>query len=199
MKRIFIVLFTLFVAAGVSAQVCEGLNVITLRVGDNLLSSPDAGTPHMSLAYEYELVTDAFDIESLCLGAGGSVGFCYFRRSLNYPGYYFAYNNVSWALRGTVHYDLLGQLLGMHNDHVDTYATLSLGMEHSRHAYIDKSTGGVALNQEGGVKVPTVWSRRLLPGIQLGVRYWFTPNFGAVAEAGCDGLSFFNVGLSVCF
>ena len=197
-RLLFSLLFVLF-AASVSAQVCEGLNVITLRVGDNGVSSPDAGTPTLSLAYEYEIIEDAFGVQTLCLGAGAHVGYRYYRRSANYSAFYYSYNDIMYSLRATAHYDLLGQLLGMHSDHIDTYATVSLGLEHSYHEYYDKMTGKIALNQKGEVKVPAKWTRRMMPGVQVGCRYWFTPNLGAVAEVGFDGFSFFDAGFSVCF
>ena len=199
MKRIILSLFIVLLATTVSGQVCEGLNVLTLRVGDNGVSNPDTGTPTLSLAYEYELIEDAFDIETLCLGAGAHVGYRYYRRSGQYSAFYFAYSNIMYSLRAIAHYDILGQLLGMHSDHVDTYAVVSLGVEHSHRDYYDKMIGKIALSQEGEVKVPSAWSRRLMPGLQVGCRYWFTPNVGAVAEVGFDGFSFFNGGLSVCF
>lgn len=200
MKRILLSsLFIVLFAAYASSQTVEGLNVITLRVGDNLPVSPDAGIPHLSLAYEYEFLQDAFDVETLCLGAGASIGYRHYRRTGTYNGFYFEYGDITWSLRATAHYDLLGQLLGLHDDHIDTYATLSLGMEHSRRIYIDRLTGREALNKQGDIKLPAAWSRRLLPGIQAGVRYWFTPNLGAVAEIGFDGFSFVSIGVSTCF
>lgn len=199
MKRIILSLLSLLFAAGLSAQVCEGLNVVTFRVGDNSVSSPDAGTPTLSVTYEYEFLEDAFDIESLCLGAGAQFGFRSYRRTLAYSGFYHAYKNLMYALRATAHYDILGEFFGMHSDHIDTYATLSLGMEHTHVRYIDKLTGKRAVTKDGVIRTPDSWRRRMMPGLQLGCRYWFTPNLGAVAEVGFDGFSFINVGISTCF
>lgn len=198
MKRIVLSLFVLLLAAGGSAQVVEGLNVVTLRMGDNIVSSPDAGTPTMSLTYEYELFNDFLDVESLCLGVGGQLGFRHYRRTGQIDTRYFSYNDIMYALRGTLHYDVLGEFFGMHSDHIDTYATLSLGVEHSHGIYLEKSTGKRAA-YEGVLYVPDSWRRRMLPGLQLGCRYWFTPNLGAVAEVGFDVFSFINVGISTCF
>ncbi|MCR5139963.1 MAG: hypothetical protein K6B45_07350 [Bacteroidaceae bacterium] len=199
MKRIVLSLFVLLLAAGASAQVVEGLNVVTLRMGDNGVSSPDAGTPTMSLAYEYELFDDFLDVESLCLGVGGQFGFRHYRRTANFPAFYYTYSDIMYALRGTLHYDILGEFFGMHSDHIDTYATLSLGMEHTHVRYIDKLTGKRAVTKDGVIRTPDSWRRRMMPGLQLGCRYWFTPNLGAVAEVGFDGFSFINVGISTCF
>ena len=199
MKRIVLSLLSLLLAASVSAQVCEGLNVVTFRVGDNSVSSPDAGTPTLSITYEYEFLEDAFDIESLCLGAGAQFGFRSYRRTLAYSGFYHAYKNLMYALRATAHYDILGEFFGMHSDHIDTYATLSFGMEREHHAYREARTNDIAYNKEGNETVPGGWRNLYRPGLQVGCRYWFTPNLGATVEAGFDGFSFFNVGVSACF
>ena len=44
MKRIVLSLFVLLLTAGASAQVVEGLNVVTLRMGDNVIGRYVRGT-----------------------------------------------------------------------------------------------------------------------------------------------------------
>ena len=199
MKRLPIILLVLVLALRANAQVYEGLSVINFQIGDNTLWAPDKSTPHFRLTYEYELMTDAFDVESLCIGVGASLGYRYMEKSLNYKEIINQYRCITWALRGTAHYDVLGQFLGMHSDHLDPYATLSIGADHYDHHSFSTATGKETTDLEGNPYIPNQWRYRLVPGLILGCRYWFTPNIGAMAEIGCDGFSFFNIGVSTCF
>ena len=199
MNRLLLSLLFVLFATSVSAQVCEGLNVITFRVGDNGVSSPDAGTPTLSLSYEYEIIEDAFGIQTLCLGAGAHIGYRYYRRSLASTMFYHAYSNIIYSLRTTAHYDILGQFFGMHSDHIDTYATVSLGIEHTYRSYHNATTGNIVYLKDGSEYYPSGWRYKVWPGVQVGCRYWFTPNLGVVAEVGFDGFTYFDAGFSVCF
>jgi hypothetical protein len=199
MKRLLLPLL-LLIATGATAQVCEGLSVVTLQVGDNAFYHPDRGTPHFRLVYEYEFLEDAFDIESLCLGAGATVGYRYTEKDSPLANeLHHTYRDILWSLRATFHYDVLGQFFDMHSPHVDTYAAVSLGMDHSYHRFISSASGTDVVNKDGSLTSVPGWRRSLLPGLVVGGRYWFTPNAGAVVELGYDGYSFANIGLSVCF
>lgn len=220
MKRFQTLLLALFVAMAASAQTNDGLNVVTLRVGDHmpLMSQYDASLP-ISATYEHELVSDAWGFESLIFGIGGVVGMrnytfdqCAWLKNpatglveKNTDGtrsFYHKYDDMLIGLRGYVHYDVLGQLFDLHSDHIDTYAVVMLGVCFNRFSHHDISTGGdffPVYDDPNAHEVATVNGSSFVPGLQLGCRYWITPNIGVTVEAGYDGFSIFNGGLQVCF
>lgn len=195
------ILITVLALTPVTAQTTDHLNVITARIGDNIRLVGESGaTLPVSIAYEHEFCGDALGVESLRFGVGAVVGNgTYYRnhceRDENLRHHY---NDILTAITGTAHYDILGQWFGCHSDHVDTYATFTLGIINERWAHIDPS-GRVVRDPEFTDQTGLVWRQLFAPGLQVGCRYWFIPNFGITAEGGFDGMSVFNFGLQACF
>ena len=220
MKRLFSLLLTVVVALSASAQTTDGLNVFSLRVGDYLplRNELNASMP-FSLAYEHELVSDAWGFKSLIFGVGGVVGFRNYTNTQCAWGindktglvekhddasydFYHKYNDLLVALRIYAHYDVFGELLDYHSDQVDTYAVLTLGTAFNTFNHLDLRTGGTffpAFDDPNASVVAAQHKASFVPGLQLGCRYWLTPNVGAFAEVGYDGFSIFNGGLQICF
>ena len=71
-------------------------------------------------------------------------------------------------------------------------------MEHYYHNLISVATGKKVTDIEGELVIPSQWGRRLLPGLILGCRYWFTPQLAGNVEIGY-GPAFLNIGGSYRF
>lgn len=215
MKRISLFLTVLITSMILHAQICEGLHIVTLRCGDAFtLGRRTSLRAPLSLSAEHCLLTDAFDIESLALGVGAMVGSArtdygynaiplgegqYEPTNLSGAAYFVedTRRHLTMGLQGYVHYDVLGQLFDAHNDRVDTYTVLTVGM-HSIRQTRDVVRLAI-LNSEESPNVSVSHSNHLLMGLQIGTRYWASPNFGITFEAGYDGLSIVNIGVNVCF
>lgn len=215
MKRLTLLLTLLVATLALPAQICEGLHVVTLRCGDAFtLGNRTSLRAPLSLSAEHCLLMDAFDIESLALGAGVTVGSArtdYGYNALpNAEGGYVptdlegapffvedTRSHLTMGLQGYVHYDVLGQLLDAHEDQLDTYAVLTVGMHSIRQTR--DVTRRIGTSPEESAAVSVSHPNRFLMGLQVGARYWALPNFGITLEAGYDGLSVVNIGVNACF
>lgn len=216
MKRRALFFALLATTMVVQAQVCEGLNIVTLRCGDAFtLGHRTKLRAPLSLSYEHCLMAGAYETEGLALGVGATVGSA--RTDYTYnalvtatgdlsptdlPGAAYLVtdtrSHLTMGLQGYVHYDVLGQLLDAHNDRVDTYAVLTLGMHSIRQTRVTKPW--LFSSPEEYIETTTVTHpNRVLLGAQLGLRYWALPNCGITLEAGYDGLSVLNIGVNACF
>ena len=215
MKRISLLLLVLVTATALHAQICEGLHIVTLRCGDPLtLGHRTSLRAPLSLSAEHCLLMDAFDIESLALGVGATVGsartdYGYNALPTSTGGYeptdlmgapYFVNDtrrHLTLGLQGYVHYDVLGQLLDQHDDRIDTYAVLTAGLHSIRQTR--EVTNLRAIETAAASSTEVSHPNRFLMGLQVGCRYWALPNFGVTLEVGYDGLSLFNLGVNACF
>ncbi|MBO7467143.1 MAG: hypothetical protein J6T94_05635 [Bacteroidaceae bacterium] len=204
MKKFIVACVALLMAIGVKAQIPEGLQVVSLRIGDtmSLGAYTEASVP-TSLTYEYCLEEDAFEVPSLCLGIGAIFGhaYSYTTTTITNAGS----NQVDtrattnrWffgGLRGYVHYDVLS-LIGVDAPHFDTYAALTLGARVKKRMW----EGENASSTTGGVSSKSI-TREKSPmfGLQFGARYFIIPNVGLSLEAGYDGMSVLNFGIVGCF
>lgn len=216
MKRLTILLMLLITSVVIHAQICEGLHIVTLRCGDPFtLGHRTSLRAPLSLSAEHCLMTDAFDVESLALGLGATVGGARTDYSYNalptadggyedtkLPGAVYLVNDtrrhLTLGLQGYAHYDVLGQLFDAHNDQIDTYAVLTVGL-HSIRQTREVTPLQTLSPGENASDVIVSHPNRFLMGLQVGCRYWALPNFGVTFEAGYDGLSILNIGVNACF
>lgn len=109
------------------------------------------------------------------LGIGGIVGFA--GRKYTFGALDYTVTSIVIAARGTYHYQFV--------DKLDTYG------------------GVVAGYNAASVKWPSNWVGAKTTyggpvfGGFVGARYYFTPKFGVMAEAGAGGLGYLNVGLAL--
>lgn len=110
--------------------------------------------------------------------------------SRNYGGGDFRFTALSFGGRGTFHANkFLRDKLNMNlSDKVDIYASLILGVETLSWKYRDENLSGYYSN-----------GSRVIFGPNLGIRYNFSPNFGAFFEAGRGAFGLGTLGISAKF
>ena len=204
MKKLALSFLLLMMALGVNAELPEGLQVVSLRMGDVTTLGPytRVAAP-VSLAYEYLFLTDAFDVPSLCLGVGAVLGHAAVSTTTTTT-----YNETGktdtrtttnrWffgGVKGYVHYNVLS-LFGVDAPQVDTYASLTLGSRIKKWSWKGENASSTPSEVSSESSTTT---RSPMAGLQVGARYYFTPNIGVSLEAGYDGMSIVDFGIVACF
>jgi hypothetical protein len=102
----------------------------------------------------------------------------------------FRFTSLSFGGRGTWHASsFLNENLGMNlSEKVDIYAALLLGVETLSWKYKNETLAGYYSN-----------NTRVILGPTIGVRYYFSPKFGAFFEAGRGAFGFGTLGISAKF
>lgn len=197
MKRIFfiILLCQLTMIAGAQIQKNQSVISITLGLGNFYYGKTyETTTPPLMLAYEFGHLHNAFNVDGLSIGIGGSLGYTGASSKTQY-GNAMLTSHVSEciiALKANAHYNFL-QI-----PKLDTYASVLLGwgIAGSKNTWdgdeetitIAKSLGWENQDRVGG---PVF-------GIVAGVRYWLTDYFGGNIEVGY-GPAFLNLGCCFTF
>lgn len=137
-----------------------------------------SGFMPLSLNLEYSL-NDQFAV-------GPYLGFF----SRNYGGGEFRFTALSFGGRGTFHANkFLRDKLNMNvSDKVDLYASVLLGVETLSWKYRNENLSGYYSN-----------GTRVIFGPVLGIRYNFSPGFGAFFEAGRGAFGLGTLGISAKF
>jgi hypothetical protein len=144
--------------------------------------SGSSGFLPLTVNAEYSL-NDKFSV-------GGYAG--YYSRSYNYgSGYKDRLTSLSFGARGVFHASgVLNEVLDLNinEEKLDLYAGLILGFTTMNYKYDEKW---------GGANYNTNLDNRLILGPTVGVRYFFTPKFGAYFETGRNAFGWINLGVSL--
>ena len=212
MKKLLLVVAALVASFSLSAQSGEGTNPY-LSKGDQIVSGTiglgnvffptgdwDSKFPPIELSYEYGLLENAFDIEGLSIGVGGSLGYTNAIDLMTWGNiitgeveseYGYTFNVIRAAAKGYVHYDVLGAF-GVEVKKLDTYAAISVGL------VIENTRLWGEYGEDLAVESTNTTAAQLGLGISLGARYWFTEKIAANLERG-GGLAILNLGASFRF
>ncbi len=182
MKKILVTLFAVFtftaltVAQNTTFE--KGTSVVSAGVG---IGSNYYGLgysmviPQVFASYEYGIMDNLFSNGKGAIGVGGLIG--YTSAAWKYAGASYNINYLTFATRGALHYEFV--------ENLDTYGGISLGY--------------YAVNHSMGNEIP--WTGRsgaFLWELNVGARYYFTPNLAGMAEVGY-GISALNIGISYRF
>jgi len=185
MKKILLMAAAAILTAGVaSAQEVFQKGDLVFNAGVGIGNSLYTGTgykstlPPLSISGEYGIFDNLIHGDNGSIGVGGYLGYAgsKFKTIIDGSEYGYKYSSFIIGARGTFHYQFVRNL--------DTYAGVTLGYDIRSH----KSTGKEhsSLGYEDGTFYPSLF---------VGARYWFTPGFGAFAEAGY-GVSYLNLGVA---
>jgi hypothetical protein len=159
----------------------KGDKVLNLGIGfgTNLYSGMNykMQVPPVSVSFD----VGAFDkiAKKGVIGIGGYLGYSAYK--YDYTGWGWKYSNIIIGGRGTFHYPLVNKL--------DTYGGMLLGYNISSSKEFGTAIPGNNYNASHGGFVYAMF---------VGARYYFTDNFGAMAEFGY-GITFLNLGISLKF
>lgn len=185
MRRISIILTVLCCLIGftTNAQIfSKGDIVLNGTIGFGSLTNYSIGLPPIAISGEYCIVDNLFDANS-AIGVGAYVGVGRYKH-VHWNDYDVKikdlYTRWVFGARGLFHYNFV--------DNLDTYAGLMLGVysNSEKKTYTDNTNT---------VKTNKYTSAAFAYSLFIGARYYFTPNFGVVAEAGY-GLTFFSLGVT---
>ncbi|MDL2229311.1 porin family protein [Treponema sp. OttesenSCG-928-L16] len=183
MKKLICVLVLVLMAGAVSVFAIDltsypvgteaGDFMINIGAGFGSVRDGNMMVPPLSASVDYNL-----PIAGLPFYVGGIFGFAMADRSAG--GYDFTYTTFAFGGRFGYHFNW-----GVEN--LDTYAGVVLGYEMYR-TKVEWSG-----NDESDSDGYFLW------GVDIGVRYFFTPVIGVFAEVGYSALSFVKAGLALKF
>lgn len=110
-------------------------------------------------------------------------GWAYFPGYKQQVIYYDDVNTLSWSFSANYHFDKL-----INNPRLDTYAGAGACINYLHYRY-----GNIPPYREATSKI------QLLPQVRAGIRYYIDPSFSAYSELGFDGLSIWQLGVSLSF
>lgn len=190
MKRISIILTVLCCLVGFTANAqvfSKGDVVLNGTIGIGSLSGYSLGLPPIALSGEFCIVDNLFD-ENSSIGVGALVGMGRYKTVHEdiWGKYKNTYNRLAFSARGAFHYNFVKNL--------DTYAGLGLGL------YVNNSKYKYTYNDEYiGVELENQKASETNMGFAFsffaGARYYFSPNFGVVAELGY-GMTYLSLGVT---
>lgn len=182
MKKVLLLLVavvSLAFSAQAQSEFNKGQLVGNLGVGLGTYTSGSFSLPPLSVSADYGMVDGLLEGKA-SVGLGGYLGYYGYKTSI-YDNFGHSFSNVVLGARGTFHYTFVPKL--------DTYAGLMLGYK----IVTASMYGSGVLND-----TISVGTSGLFPSFFVGARYFFTPKFGAFAEAGY-GVSALELGITCRF
>lgn len=171
MKKILMILTLVAISEMALAQHEAGDMNLNVGIGlGNTLVAGSQSIPPIGASFEYGIKDE--------ISVGGFLG--YTSSDFTYPGGDWKYSYTIIGLRGSYHYDFLG------NEKIDTYGGAMLGYYLLN---VDYGNSGVTTGGDAGSVAYTVY---------VGGRYAFSDKIGAYAELGY-GIAFLQLGANIKF